>query len=61
VKVVFDKFGKALYFSRAPIPAFRNEADFDVALCFKHIGIYTHSHIVLPFASLNWLNCLPLV
>lgn len=39
VKVVFDKFGKALYFSRAPIPFFR-EGDFDPAQCFKHIGIY---------------------
>ncbi|NYT27237.1 MAG: 3-deoxy-manno-octulosonate cytidylyltransferase [Candidatus Thiodubiliella endoseptemdiera] len=42
VKVVFDKFGKALYFSRSPIPAFRDEADFNIALCFKHIGIYAY-------------------
>ena len=42
VKVVFDKFGKALYFSRAPIPAFREDEDFDKALCFKHIGIYAY-------------------
>ncbi|RUA05086.1 MAG: 3-deoxy-manno-octulosonate cytidylyltransferase [Gammaproteobacteria bacterium] len=42
VKVVFDKFGKALYFSRSPIPAFRDEADFDASLCFKHIGIYAY-------------------
>lgn len=42
VKVVFDKFSKALYFSRSPIPAFRDEADFDVALCFKHLGIYAY-------------------
>ncbi|WXU00263.1 MAG: 3-deoxy-manno-octulosonate cytidylyltransferase [Catillopecten margaritatus gill symbiont] len=42
VKVVFDKKGKALYFSRSPIPAFREEADFDVSLCFKHIGIYAY-------------------
>jgi 3-deoxy-manno-octulosonate cytidylyltransferase (CMP-KDO synthetase) len=42
VKVVFDKFGKALYFSRSPIPAFRNEEDFNRALCFKHIGIYAY-------------------
>lgn len=41
VKVVFDKFGKALYFSRAPIPFFR-EGDFNPALCFKHIGIYAY-------------------
>ncbi len=42
VKVVFDKLGKALYFSRAPIPYFREEADFDLSLCFKHIGIYAY-------------------
>ena len=42
VKVVFDKFGKALYFSRSPIPAFRQEVDFNVNLCFKHIGIYAY-------------------
>ncbi len=41
VKVVFDKFGKALYFSRSPIPAFR-EDDFDRSICFKHIGIYAY-------------------
>lgn len=42
VKVVFDKFGKALYFSRSPIPAFREDDDFDASLCFKHIGIYAY-------------------
>ncbi|ALE52067.1 3-deoxy-manno-octulosonate cytidylyltransferase [Candidatus Thioglobus autotrophicus] len=42
VKVVFDKFGKALYFSRAPIPYFRDEQDFDLSLCYKHIGIYAY-------------------
>ncbi|SFV89131.1 3-deoxy-manno-octulosonate cytidylyltransferase [hydrothermal vent metagenome] len=42
VKVVFDKFGKALYFSRAPIPAFRDVNEFDASLCFKHIGIYAY-------------------
>lgn len=42
VKVVFNKFGKALYFSRAPIPAFREAQDFDITLCFKHIGIYAY-------------------
>lgn len=41
VKVVFDKFGKALYFSRAPIPFFRT-ADFNQNICFKHIGIYAY-------------------
>ncbi|SMN11696.1 3-deoxy-manno-octulosonate cytidylyltransferase [uncultured Candidatus Thioglobus sp.] len=42
VKVVFNKFGKALYFSRSPIPAFREEIDFTIDLCFKHIGIYAY-------------------
>ncbi|WP_428087669.1 3-deoxy-manno-octulosonate cytidylyltransferase [Candidatus Thioglobus sp.] len=42
VKVVFNKLGKALYFSRAPIPFFRDEQAFDLALCYKHIGIYAY-------------------
>ncbi|SMN00312.1 3-deoxy-manno-octulosonate cytidylyltransferase [uncultured Candidatus Thioglobus sp.] len=42
VKVVFNKFSKALYFSRSPIPAFREEMDFTIDLCFKHIGIYAY-------------------
>ncbi|SFV77697.1 3-deoxy-manno-octulosonate cytidylyltransferase [hydrothermal vent metagenome] len=42
VKVVFDKFGKALYFSRAPIPFFREQQEFDLSLCHKHIGIYAY-------------------
>jgi 3-deoxy-manno-octulosonate cytidylyltransferase (CMP-KDO synthetase) len=42
VKVVFNKFGKALYFSRSPIPNFRNKNDFDINSCFKHIGIYAY-------------------
>jgi len=42
VKVVFDKLGKALYFSRAAIPFFRDEQDFDLSLCYKHIGIYAY-------------------
>lgn len=41
VKVVFDKFGKALYFSRSPIPAFRDDK-VNLSSCFKHIGIYSY-------------------
>jgi len=40
VKVVFSKDGKALYFSRSPIPHFRddeNKTDF-----WKHLGIYAY-------------------
>ena len=43
VKVVFNALGKALYFSRAPIPAFRETDAFDTTVCFKHIGIYAYS------------------
>lgn len=54
VKVVFDKFGKALYFSRSPIPAFREETDFDASLCFKHIGIYAYrSGFVKQYLTMN--------
>ncbi len=42
VKVVFDANGRALYFSRAPIPFFRESEDLDLSLCFKHIGIYAY-------------------
>jgi 3-deoxy-manno-octulosonate cytidylyltransferase (CMP-KDO synthetase) len=37
VKVVFDKKGKALYFSRAPIPYHR---DGDEKQFYRHIGLY---------------------
>ena len=54
VKVVFDKFGKALYFSRSPIPAFREESDFDASLCFKHIGIYAYrSGFIKQYLTMN--------
>jgi 3-deoxy-manno-octulosonate cytidylyltransferase (CMP-KDO synthetase) len=39
VKVVLDNNNNALYFSRAPIPFFRDDA-INLDLCFKHIGIY---------------------
>jgi 3-deoxy-manno-octulosonate cytidylyltransferase (CMP-KDO synthetase) len=42
VKVVFNKVGKALYFSRAAIPFFREAKDFNLKLCFKHVGIYAY-------------------
>ncbi|CAB9540200.1 3-deoxy-manno-octulosonate cytidylyltransferase (EC 2.7.7.38) [uncultured Gammaproteobacteria bacterium] len=54
VKVVFDKFGKALYFSRSPIPAFRDAADFKVETCFKHIGIYAYrSGFIKQYLTMN--------
>lgn len=45
VKVVVDKNGKALYFSRAAIPFVKNkpEADWlDNQIFYKHIGIYAY-------------------
>lgn len=46
VKVVLDKNGKALYFSRYAIPFMRNESDDKAWLSkrtfYKHIGIYAY-------------------
>lgn len=40
VKVIFNQDGTAIYFSRSPIPFYRDE---NVEKCFhKHIGIYTY-------------------
>ena len=51
VKVVFDKNGKALYFSRYAIPFMRNEADdtkwMEKRTFYKHIGIYAYKTDVL--------------
>ncbi|MGE4594519.1 MAG: 3-deoxy-manno-octulosonate cytidylyltransferase [Gammaproteobacteria bacterium] len=42
VKVVYNMRGKAMYFSRSPIPAFRNAEELDLGLCYRHIGIYAY-------------------
>jgi 3-deoxy-manno-octulosonate cytidylyltransferase (CMP-KDO synthetase) len=42
VKVVVDNKQRALYFSRAPIPFYRNAIESESALCWKHIGIYAY-------------------
>lgn len=53
VKVVFDREGFAIYFSRAPIPFYRDEwkSIFEIQnskleirnfQCFKHVGIYSY-------------------
>jgi len=39
VKVVFDKDGNALYFSRAPIPFGRDKPAVDM---YKHLGVYAY-------------------
>jgi len=44
VKVVVDRKGYALYFSRSPIPYVRDRAGADVSgRYFKHIGLYSYS------------------
>jgi len=45
VKVVTDKNGKALYFSRSAIPYNRDEAT--SARHFKHLGVYAYTHSAL--------------
>jgi 3-deoxy-manno-octulosonate cytidylyltransferase (CMP-KDO synthetase) len=56
VKVVVDHDGRALYFSRAPIPFFRDGDPANartVATAFKHIGLYAYRRAFVPvFASL---------
>lgn len=51
VKVVMDKFGKALYFSRFTIPFQRNESDpaqwIKLRTYYKHIGIYAYKTQIL--------------
>ena len=45
VKVVFDQAGRALYFSRAPIPFYRNDspsAQRADTTHYRHIGIYAY-------------------
>lgn len=41
VKVVTDRQGNAIYFSRLPIPYIRESAG-EVSLYFKHIGLYVY-------------------
>lgn len=61
VKVVFDKEGFALYFSRAPIPYHRDKwkkpqdplLEKDQFMVFKHIGIYGYrKNSLLKFSNL---------
>jgi len=41
VKVVRDKFNQALYFSRSPIPAHRDDSE-SIIGAFRHIGLYAY-------------------
>jgi 3-deoxy-manno-octulosonate cytidylyltransferase (CMP-KDO synthetase) len=52
VKVVFDKDGFALYFSRSPVPYHRDGAGL-LHGYFKHIGIYAYrKKVLLDFAKM---------
>jgi len=46
VKVVRDATNRAQYFSRAPIPHFRDR-EVDLGLCYRHVGIYAYRSYVL--------------
>ena len=43
VKVVVDKFGFALYFSRAPIPCIAPNSEVPAPAYYKHIGLYGYT------------------
>jgi 3-deoxy-manno-octulosonate cytidylyltransferase (CMP-KDO synthetase) len=47
VKVVCDDHGRAMYFSRLPIPFVRDAADLEQAGWWQHLGIYAYRRDVL--------------
>jgi 3-deoxy-manno-octulosonate cytidylyltransferase (CMP-KDO synthetase) len=58
VKVVFDEDGRALYFSRSPIPFVREPDDSrpfnDPPLFYQHLGIYAYRRdVLLDFAAMR--------
>src|SRR3546814_13949361 len=63
VKLVMDRRGYALYFSRAPIPwqrdgASREQPRFPSGLAFRHIGLYAYR--VAALAEFSSLPAAPL-
>ena len=42
VKVVYNSRGRAMYFSRSPVPPFRDGQNISLDLCFRHIGLYAY-------------------
>jgi 3-deoxy-manno-octulosonate cytidylyltransferase (CMP-KDO synthetase) len=53
VKVVTDRDGYALYFSRSPLPHHRDGAPAGAPLGYKHIGLYAYRReFLLTFAQL---------
>lgn len=57
VKVVVDRNGRALYFSRAPIPFLRDPSDATVhaGVVLRHIGIYAYTRSALE----RWVSLPP--
>ncbi len=57
VKVVTARDGRAMYFSRAPIPYLRDQEDADVQrpLIWQHIGVYAYHWSALQ----NWVSLPP--
>lgn len=57
VKVVCADDGRALYFSRAPIPFLRDAADAELrrALVRQHLGVYAYT----PAALARWVSLAP--
>jgi 3-deoxy-manno-octulosonate cytidylyltransferase (CMP-KDO synthetase) len=47
VKVVFDACGRALYFSRSPIPHTREESASLAGLYWQHVGIYAYTRTAI--------------
>lgn len=53
VKVISDLKGRALYFSRSPIPYFRNKSQHDLPL-YHHLGIYAFRYnFLMDFIQLK--------
>jgi 3-deoxy-manno-octulosonate cytidylyltransferase (CMP-KDO synthetase) len=55
VKVVTDAGGRALYFSRAPIPYRREAGDSSEGLYWQHLGIYVYTRSALR----RWVSLPP--
>ncbi|HEV8600122.1 MAG TPA: 3-deoxy-manno-octulosonate cytidylyltransferase [Gemmatimonadales bacterium] len=50
VKVVVDRSGRALYFSRAPIP-FRKSSTWETGLYWQHLGLYAYRRPTLSLLA----------
>ena len=59
VKVVYNSRGRAMYFSRSPVPAFRNTKEINLDISFRHIGLYAYrvnflkDYINMPISKLE--------